>query len=202
MLETNVLESGTLFVEKDFLTREFLSAIREEIDGAKQYNGPMLDIENRIESPEKKAGRPNIVLDLPPHSLNELKQKALQLKPRLEEFFSAELTKIKEPHFVVYNTGDFLGSHIDIKMDQNADSESYGISTVVFLNDRDEDSSDDGFSGGDLTLYGLIKNKAFSEFGYPVKAEAGKIVAFSASCLHEVTPVARGTRYVINGGFY
>ena len=76
------------------------------------------------------------------------------------------------------------------------------VSIVIFLNDEDEVPAENTYSGGKLTFYGLVENEVFADFGFPVRGEAGKMVAFRSTVMHEVTEVTRGKRYVINTGFF
>jgi len=97
-------------------------------------------------------------------------------------------------------------------LDIHADASSSGlvhpeaewtkVAIVIFLNDQDETDAHDTYRGGDITIYGLIDNPLLEKYGYPIKGEAGKLVAFRSTCRHEVTTITSGVRYVINSGYY
>lgn len=76
------------------------------------------------------------------------------------------------------------------------------VTIVIYLNDETDEPTQHSYQGGNLTFYGLVKNETFEEFGYPIKGEAGKLIAFPSTVMHEVTPVIRGTRYVISSAYY
>ena len=78
----------------------------------------------------------------------------------------------------------------------------YELQLVIFLNDETEEKTIDGFQGGRLTIYGLLKDEVLRKFGYPIKARAGQLVAFQSRLVNEVTPVTSGVRYSINTAFY
>ena len=202
----DVLENDGLFMVLDFLDQGFLSDLLSEISNAKQFFTPFLDFENQIEREEKIPGRPNAVFEISEPLHKKLENKILEIKPEIEESMSIELDDLQNLYYSVYQTGDFIGSHADASRHTN---ELDGVRTprmvvIVFLNDHvdEQDNSLEGYSGGELTIYGLIKNRKLKGFGYPLKCKAGTLLAFPAHCKHEVTKVTRGTRYVANTRFF
>jgi len=53
-----------------------------------------------------------------------------------------------------------------------------------------------------LTLYGLIPNPRWENYGFTVENEAGLLIAFPSGIVHEVTPVVRGRRFSIVSWFF
>jgi len=199
-----VIKRDELFVEPNFLDSDFALRIRRGIRDARQYTTPLQDVEKRVEMKEPPKGRPKSVFDISKELQNELAENISNIKPNIEAFFSLSLGKKKIPYFAIYRTGDFLDIHADAAKSKipYSKAEWTKIAIVVFLNDQDKTDSPNSFTGGDLNLYGLINHPPLENFGYPIKAEMGKLVAFRSIRIHEVTPVTSGTRYVVNSGYY
>jgi predicted 2-oxoglutarate/Fe(II)-dependent dioxygenase YbiX len=68
---------------------------------------------------------------------------------------------------------------------------------VVFLNRQTEQPESDSFCGGSLVLYGLVGEPDWQDYGFPLTGEAGLLVAFPSSVIHEVEAVTAGERYTI-----
>ncbi len=204
----DVLKKDALFLMPDFLGADFSSRLCDEINSAKKFLTPLEDFEKRIERKEKLAGRPNAVFDIPVELQEKLEGKILDVKPVLEKHFSTELDELKLTYYAIYHTGDFFERHADAASNaKNINGvRQTKLVIVVFLNDNADDETDkdsfSGYTGGQLTIYGLIKDKKFEHFGYPLSCKAGTLVAFRSTCLHEVAEVTSGTRYVVNSGFY
>ena len=65
--------------------------------------------------------------------------------------------------------------------------------TVLFLNDD--------YTGGALTLYGLVDDPKWRDYGFAVAPAPGLLVAFPSDMLHEVTPVIAGERCTVANWF-
>ncbi len=203
----NVLKEDSLLIIPEFLSKKFSSQLRQEIAKSKQYLTPLIDVEKRIERKEKLEGRPNAVFDISADLQERLENKISDIKPAVEDFFSIKLSEPKKPYYAIYQTGDFVERHADAHPNVKNTNEikSTRIVIIILLNDNIGEATDENasnFTGGHLTFYGVIKDKAFKEYGYPLKAKAGTLIAFPATCLHEVTKVTSGVRYVVNTGFY
>lgn len=109
-------------------------------------------------------------------------QQALARSPL---FLSAALpARIYPPLFNRYGEGDGYGAHIDnaIRVDTTTGQQMRtDLSATLFLSDPDD------YDGGELTIDG-----SFGKVGY--KLPAGHMLLYSASSLHQVTPVVRGQR--------
>ena len=199
-----VIKSDGLFIEPNFLDRHFVARVRREVEQAPQYSTPLQDLEKRIELETPPKSRPKSAFDISKDLQNELEKKISDLKPYIEDFFSLALGNIKIPYYAVYRQGDFLDRHADANRSGilHPSAEWTKVAMVIFLNDNNEAGGSDTYEGGNLTIYGLINNSMFEEFGYPIKGETGKLVAFRSTCIHEVTPITRGIRYVVNSGYY
>jgi len=204
----DVLEKDALFMITDFLTAEFLSNLVSEISEAKQYHTPLIDLEDRIAPSDKIPGRPNAVFEIPKPLHERLEKEIAGVKPEIERAFSIQLADMRHLYYSVYQSGDFIGRHADASphTDEVDGVRTPKVIIIIFVNDQLDDDykneSISGYTGGELTIYGLIKNKTLKDFGYPLRCKAGTLVAFRAECLHEVAEVISGTRYVANARFY
>ena len=206
-LDNGILKNDALFAVPNFIGCSFSAELCVEAESAKQYRTPLVDIEKRIEYETFVKGRPNVVFDIPHKLQAELKKKISDIKPSIEKYFSVELGEAVDPHVTIWKQGDYIGCHVDAVDSPTPPQESIiRIILLLFLNDNadDEDESElvSSYTGGNLTIYGLIKDKVFEKFGYPFKGKTGTLIAFRSSCIHEVTQIMSGTRYVLKSGYY
>jgi len=73
---TGVIKSGALFVQENFLDKEFTREIRREIDDARQYSTPLQDVEKRIERKDPPKGRPKSAFDISKPLQNKLEKRS------------------------------------------------------------------------------------------------------------------------------
>jgi predicted 2-oxoglutarate/Fe(II)-dependent dioxygenase YbiX len=121
-------------------------------------------------------------------------------RPGLEERFAEGALAWDGLQVLVYRPGDFFRPHRDRSAEPgNEVTQRRRVAIVVFLNGAGEASLPDPetFDGGALTFYGLLDDPRLRGVGYPLRAEAGLLVAFRPSVLHEVTPVSRGERHTV-----
>jgi len=121
------------------------------------------------------------------------------LQPQLENHFQVRLSDCEKPQFLIYKPGDFFRPHRD--GEDNAAKPEYinkrRVSVVVFLNDQTEESRPETYSGGSLTLYGVMSNPRWRNYGFQLKGNAGLLIAFRSELFHEVSEVIAGERYTI-----
>jgi predicted 2-oxoglutarate/Fe(II)-dependent dioxygenase YbiX len=118
----------------------------------------------------------------------------------LEERFGEDRLAWKDVQVLTYRPGDYFRAHRDRSAEPGHEASlSRRVAVVVFLNGADGASHPDAdtFEGGTLTFYGLLEDPRLRDFGYPLRAEAGLLVAFRPTIVHEVTPVTRGERHVV-----
>jgi predicted 2-oxoglutarate/Fe(II)-dependent dioxygenase YbiX len=109
--------------------------------------------------------------------------------PAIAGFFGTPLTGREGVNFLRYAPGGFYLPHVDraeVEAWPNAARRRTAI--VVFLNTSTPEPGLGEFSGGELHV---IDARAH------IVPVAGRLVAFDAGLLHEVTPVRLGTRDVI-----
>jgi PKHD-type hydroxylase len=107
---------------------------------------------------------------------------ALERHPR---FISAVLpNEVYPPMFNRYGMGMAFGAHVDgsVRIQPHTGRKlRTDVSATLFLNEPDE------YDGGELVVH--------DAFGtHRVKLAAGDMVVYPATSLHEVTPIARGSR--------
>jgi len=129
------------------------------------------------------------------------------LSPAFERYFGLELDGADRLHWLVYRSGDFFRVHSDVPAAATVDpSGPYrqialrAVSVVVFLNHPNH--NEEPYQGGDLTFYGLMETPGAKEYGFPLDAETGLLVAFPSATLHEVPPVTSGKRYTLVTWFF
>ena len=143
-------------------------------------------------------------VEAPDSAISLVQSRVLELKPRLERHFGVTLTGCQRPSFLAYSKGDFYRVHVDNSDDQTAPQwmKERQVSLVVFLNSQSESPQENGYGGGSLTLYGLMEDPRAALVGFPLRGEAGLLVAFRSSQKHEVKPVTHGERYTIATWFF
>ncbi len=115
----------------------------------------------------------------------------------LASHFRIDLGACEDISFLVYGVGDFYRPHRDRAAragDFVEDARSRRVSVVLFLND--------GFSGGALTLYGLVDDPKTRAHGFAIPPAPGLLIAFASDLVHEVTPVTAGERFTAVSWFH
>lgn len=101
------------------------------------------------------------------------------------QFISAALPKqFYPPKFNAYSEGETYGYHIDgsiMQLPHSGQAMRTDVSATLFLSEPDE------YEGGELCLR--------TQYGeQSVKLEAGSVVVYPSTSLHQVSPVTRGER--------
>ena len=113
------------------------------------------------------------------------------IKPQLETFFKTQLSdSFERPKYLHYSEGDFFSPHTDDQLNRK-------INITINLNSQGKDSSGNGYEGGALQLYGLMKHKGFANRGIAAPTTAGCLIAYPVDIVHEVTPITYGARFSI-----
>ncbi|HVA65928.1 MAG TPA: 2OG-Fe(II) oxygenase [Elusimicrobiota bacterium] len=145
--------------------------------------------------------------ELSPSTLEYLHARLLNLMPRLEKHFNEKLA-LREPLGIrSYGPGGFLAAHTDcINKRFHVNKTSSGsptlwrlrrVSVIVYLSTEASRPAEGRHCGGPLVFYGLFPDRRARNFGLPLHAESGLLVAFRAMIGHEVRPVLAGTRYTV-----
>jgi SM-20-related protein len=135
-----------------------------------------------------------------------LMQSILALQPELERHFGMPLEWGGEgPDYLVYQSGDFFKPHRDTdEYPPVPDSRirRRRVAVILFLNRYSDEYREDCFGGGLLNFYGLLEGPQWKDCVFGLEPEPGLLVAFSASLMHEVTPITFGQRYSILTAFH
>lgn len=126
----------------------------------------------------------NLQLDDKHPLSHQLRQEILERLGRHSEFISAALPHhIYPPRFNCYQNGGSYGLHVDGSIMHLPDSTPMrtDISATLFLSDPD------AYEGGELMI-----ETAFG--AQSVKLNAGDMVLYPATSLHQVMPVTKGVR--------
>lgn len=214
-MSNETLQRFGLILVEDFLDRATCAAMRARVR-ANAHIAATVTRGANIEVDETTRRTKRALVDETTET--QIKQRFLDLMPRLAAHFKCELTNCTAPQFLIYRQGDFFEPHTDASTrdDARADVRARRISAVLFLNDARDLSdtketsdtndtasvsaslNDDSFVGGALTFYSLLgTDERLRAIGFPVQARAGMFIAFPSDVFHEVTPVTQGERFTV-----
>lgn len=139
-----------------------------------------------------------------PHRTNEVQissqswktitEHLIGLKPQLEQHFQTELSEMETPHLLRYYQGDFFSWYIDTS-DRNSATKERKVLILVYLNGQEEESSSDGFIGGELEI--LIPQEEYKTHCLQLSPKTGLSIAFDSRIPHQIHSIVGDTRYVI-----
>jgi predicted 2-oxoglutarate/Fe(II)-dependent dioxygenase YbiX len=117
---------------------------------------------------------------------------------QLEAFYGCEVSHISAATALIYRRGDHFAAHSDGGVDEDAPPEvtRRRVSLVVALNDGASERPQ--FSGGELRFYPRCKPGTAPAAGdetIAFRSEPGLLIAFPSPMVHQVMPVADGSRY-------
>jgi SM-20-related protein len=75
------------------------------------------------------------------------------------------------------------------------------VSIVIFLSSSVQDTEQEGYGGGELAFYGLLKGPHWEDCAFTLDASPGLMIAFRPDVFHEVRPVTFGERLTIVAWF-
>lgn len=128
-----------------------------------------------------------------------IEERLAAIKPEIEAHFGVELDICEDPNFLAYSEGDFFKPHTDSSTSEQAQDcvQQRTVSVVLFLNGESSNLDSDGYMGGSLILYGLIKNPSWENYGFNIQGKPGLLIAFASDVYHEVTLVTKGMRFTM-----
>lgn len=180
-----------VYVVPQFLTAQECLRLRGLMDQGLESNALVYSQDTGIER-RNDSLRKTAYAEMHDQIHQEICQRVLALKPRLETHFSSEYAELYEaPKYLIYRANDFFAPHRD-------GQDFRRVNFSIFLNDLQDERT---YDGGDLVLYGLLKGQGFTGRGMTVDASKGLLVAYPSDILHEVTPIISGVRYAIVGRF-
>lgn len=190
---------GFLFV-RNFLDRELCARLRDV--GARSAGTPTHVFADGSIAVDEHIRRTRETY-LPSESGEEVGTRLDRLKPRLQDHFRTPIHAYEQPRLLVYRRGDFFRKHTDHPYDPRAPEylRKRRLSIVVFLNSESRRPAESEYCGGSLVFYRLDEHPRSDAFRTPVRGEEGMLVAFSATSVHEVTPVVQGERFTLVSWF-
>lgn len=164
---------------ENVLDKDEVAHVRQRLDAAEWQDG--LKTAGTLASTVKHnlqiADGSELAVSLGNHILRKL--------GNMPEFVSAALPlRIYPPKFNCYRDGGTYGAHVDSALMQVPGANltvRTDLSATLFLSEPDE------YEGGELQIEGPFGVQA-------VKLDAGDMVLYPSSSLHQVTPVTQGVR--------
>lgn len=186
---------------EDFLSGEDCRLLRDEMKSAslkmgKTYgkSGEASLVDNNF-----RQAYDAIVSD---ETTSAFRERLAGIKPALEEHFGVTLDrKCQGPDFVTYLPGGFFAPHRDVNEDASEEIRKRRASLVIFLNSQSTEPAPDGFGGGGLTFYGLMKGPEWENCGFTLEPKEGLLIAFRPDVMHQVQPVTFGVRHIVVSAF-
>ncbi|MEM7035039.1 MAG: 2OG-Fe(II) oxygenase [Chloroflexota bacterium] len=193
-MELKLAQKLGVFVNPDFLAVDTCIDIRQQMKDAPGQ--PMT-----IYDPVKQQGgivddsRLTFNCNVSSTLQSTIRTQLKHIQPDLEQHFNDRFATIETPVFFIYDTDHFFGLH-------NDDVFGRKVNITIFLNNEaadDQATLDESscYTGGTLTLYGLLNKPCWQQRGIPIRGQTGMLVAYSALLNHEVTPVQKGQRFAI-----
>jgi predicted 2-oxoglutarate/Fe(II)-dependent dioxygenase YbiX len=188
-----------VYIDPEFLPLDLCSALCAEMARVDATPGIVIrDGESIVDLEQKRLKA--IAMDPGRHA--DLGARFDALRSRVADFFHTPVTRHEGAHFYRYDAGDYYRTHRD-RYGAAADTIGHErqISVVLFLNGPSGQGGPE-YSGGDLVVYDLLGSDRLVDYGLPIPAAAGLLVAFRPDLRHEVTTVARGVRCVAVTRFF
>jgi SM-20-related protein len=189
----NTLESSPeLFRVRNFLSPEDCLEFSQHFHQAHRYSATVSNPLGLNLVDERTRRTQSVILS---SAITEFfKKRFLALMPELKQHFDTRLDNLQTPQFLRYKRGDFFRPHQDSSnySGHGIGLRSRSVSAVLFLNSQSKFPEPECFCGGELCLYFPHR---LPEPLLRIRAEAGLLVAFRSSVIHEVRPVTHGERY-------
>jgi SM-20-related protein len=200
MNEYDIFARLGLYLKRDFLDASLCEEVRAQMESHPSEAGYVksLDKGEIIDASLRRTW----VAQVPVRYARTIRDRLEDLKPDLEAHFNLQLKLQEKPQFLLYEPGGHYAPHRDVPSEQvesRARIKGRLVSIVVFLNDR---TGPQPYSGGELTFYGLVSDPQWKDYGLPLEAQVGLLVAFRSDTLHEVRPVTCGKRYTLATWFH
>jgi predicted 2-oxoglutarate/Fe(II)-dependent dioxygenase YbiX len=180
-----------LFVREAFLDAALLRHVRQAIAGDPGDPAEVLDV-SRDDLALRAEVRRAWDVTLPDALEQAVLERLETVRAELEAWCRQPLDRCDAVAALRYPTGAFYRTHRDASGDAGGWSlHRRAVSVVVFVNSGAGHAGGE-FSGGALRVHELVDG---DDDGLDVWPEAGTLVAFPSSLLHEVTKVEWGERY-------
>jgi len=180
--------SRALYLERDVISAESCLRIRAVMTESRADDAEVLDAAVVADLDVRRAAS----IDVDASTLREVEARLDARADALSAFFGIALGPREGAGFLRYGPGGFYKPHRDRgKSDAWPAAAERCVSVVLFLNSVGPGRGD--LDGGALHLI---------DTGVEIAPLAGQLVAFPSETLHEVMPVARGSRDVVVDWFY
>jgi len=202
MPDVSFFNNFGLLGKQGFLSAQECQALRDEISQASISSATIREEGSEYGVDEGK--RKTRWAEVSSEASGLVLDRMTQLLPEVSERLEVQVSGVQNPQFLMYREGDFFRRHRDSNPDAEAANfaRERQVSAIVFLNGESAEPGPDSYSGGALTLYGLMDDGEGGSIGLPVTGETGSLIAFPSEMVHEVTPVSRGQRYTVVSWFY
>ena len=184
-----------IFVERAFLVEPDLSRVRMGVLNATGTTG---EISKRTGTIVDTNIRDVADVQVPQPIAELVQARVCALRQRLETHVGRSLVPDLSVSFLRYGPNGHYRPHRDRGDSTDGEAARRRVSVVVFLNDAQSDVS---FHGGQLRLYGLMGKGRHEEIGFDMDPEAGTLIAFESTLLHEVVEISDGVRCAAVGWF-
>ena len=200
MLKAGFFARFGLFVLERFLDESSCARLRREMQSSSLSPASVGHGAGEVIDEDARAAK---WARVSAESRSWVRQRLLELKPRLEYHFGMALKDCQAPQFLVYRVGGFYVAHSDVAEEFNEPKRSHErrVSVVLFLNGQSEEGEPESYRGGALTFSGLIDDPRLQPYVYPLLGETGLLIAFRSNVIHGVTPVVGGERFTIASWF-
>ena len=192
MKHTAFFEKLGVLIVPDFLKPWECAQLTDEMNRA-PHSEALLSVRGQSDEVTDARQRSTTRAQVSQETSASMVKRLLASKARVEGFFDQRLANVLEvPKFLIYRPGDFFIPHRDVRgseEDVKPIMKARRVNLIIGLNEE--------YSGPGLTLYGLIDEPGWSDYGFPVPCAPGSLVAFRSDVLHEVPPVIEGERYAI-----
>lgn len=195
----HVLGKLGVYLEPDFLSPAECAELRAAVDAGQRHQARIFSRRQQQELVDESHRRTSQVR-VDGGVAQRVAARFEAARPRIAEHFGFELSSAQDPHFLVYETGDFFNVHRDTEAEDEEEEPDYmtrrRVTAVLFLSSEGVESDPGeaaGYEGGSLVLYDLMASAP--DQGLPVQGREGLLVAFAARQRHAVTEVAAGRRY-------
>ena len=194
---TEPFAASNLLVVRDFFDGATCARIIGEMRASR--GGPATVYRPGATSPVDESLRRTTRLMLSDETSEFVRQKLLERRAEVEEFFGVALGGCEDPQFLRYVPGDFFVAHQDgnsrvLEFDHLRVRK---VSVVIFLNGQRDAPAPDSYGGGSLVFFDPGVDTRRRELGLALGGERGTLVAFRAETTHEVTPVTFGERHTV-----
>lgn len=170
-----------IFIAPDFWSAARCEHVRRAIDRGQLSRAEIFVGTYHVDEDVRRT----FEVDLDPQIVEEVERSIDDARPRVAEFFGTPLVGSEGPGFLRYPAGGFYRAHRDCLPD-SADAFPRRIALVLFVTANCE--------GGALRIY--------DEPVRDIEPVIGTLVAFPATCLHEVLPVTAGLRDTVVDWFH